>query len=228
MGAAPSRRVDHVSLPSLALQQSWASVEAAVMGGCDVNVPEAGATVLHWAVFHAHLPSVQLLLRHKADPNARDWRGVTPTLQAASAGPCRVMQALLAAGGDPSVRAADGRDALAFFARGLPLHATAAQAASGCAPGGLDGPRGPGREAPADRLRVLLLEPSVDPEAGARVEGLPVHEWLQAQGHAHLADMVWQEVRAQRGWGLCTAQTSSPAPLVDSVFYCCARCWWWL
>jgi ankyrin repeat protein len=68
---------------------------------------------LHRAVLLGDPRRVTRLLRERADPNSRRWRGgQTPLMLAASTGRIEVVALLLKAGADPNVRADNGRSAL--------------------------------------------------------------------------------------------------------------------
>jgi uncharacterized protein len=94
--------------------------------GADPNAADIGFTSLHTAVLTGDLPLVEALLLHHADPNARISKatpirrlgedlafptallGATPFFLAAKYADVAAMRALLAAGADPSIPAADG------------------------------------------------------------------------------------------------------------------------
>lgn len=82
----------------------------------------AGTNALAHAVVQGDLDTLQLLLRHGADPNEPTPFGIPALFVAIRARrPPTIVQALLDAGSDPYARDADGRDAQAYaLARGLP------------------------------------------------------------------------------------------------------------
>jgi ankyrin repeat protein len=55
------------------------------------------------------IPQMTWMLEHKANPNVPDDRGWTAVHQAASRGNARILNAVLAAGGDPTRRDNEGR-----------------------------------------------------------------------------------------------------------------------
>jgi ankyrin repeat protein len=89
------------------------------MPGVDPNtVDKEGRSALHWALRSAgdgrQDRLVELLLRHGADPNIRDSKGLTPLLQALRNGSMlKVLALLLDHGADPNIGDQDGK---------LPLH----------------------------------------------------------------------------------------------------------
>lgn len=64
------------------------------------------------AVTAKRLPTVELLLQHGAEVNARDEDGITPLILAASNDTLNLTPLLLAHGADPNIQDADGFTAL--------------------------------------------------------------------------------------------------------------------
>lgn len=93
-------------------------VRAFIAQGVDVNTlgKSSGDRPLHVAVKHQNVDAVELLLAAGADPNGKDWRGVTPLRELAGRkahvdaldGPTlAAAKLLLVRGADPSMPAAD-------------------------------------------------------------------------------------------------------------------------
>jgi hypothetical protein len=93
-------------------------VRAFIASGVDVNTlgKSSGDRPLHVAVKHGNVEAVELLLAAGADPNGKDWRGVTPLRELAGRkahadsldGPTlAAAKVLIARGADPSMPAAD-------------------------------------------------------------------------------------------------------------------------
>ena len=68
-----------------------------------------GFTALHLAAVFGHHDAVDALLRHGADPNARQGGGFTPLHAAAQNGDRESVDALLESGADPAVANDDGK-----------------------------------------------------------------------------------------------------------------------
>lgn len=91
-------------------QEDEKMFELLVANGLDVGRPlnnqKVGRTALMTAAMHGLPISVDALLRHRVDPNARDQRGMTALMYAAlrDPGSDRIVRALLAAGADPSLK----------------------------------------------------------------------------------------------------------------------------
>ena len=82
------------------------TLKALLEGGTDPNRPESGGvSPLLQAVSYTNQPAVELLLAHKADPNAaRTQDGWTPLLSAAQTGAKPIAELLLKAGADVNGR----------------------------------------------------------------------------------------------------------------------------
>ena len=74
---------------------------------------DEGETALHWAVSRQHTEIVTMLLDAGANPNVPDNDGYTPLHDVAEMGDCpparTMLEALLAAGADPSRQEKNGR-----------------------------------------------------------------------------------------------------------------------
>ena len=89
--------------------------------GADVNALASNPTQLrplHSATAGRDLATVQAVLAAKPDVNARQIRGFVALHSAALSGDVAIADALLCAGADKSLRADDGKDALAFAREG--------------------------------------------------------------------------------------------------------------
>jgi ankyrin repeat protein len=86
------------------------AVRALVAEKVDVNVAQGdGMTALHWAAFHDDLEMAKLLIEAKANVEAETRvGGVTPLILASRNGSAPMIEALLAAGADPSKAASNG------------------------------------------------------------------------------------------------------------------------
>ena len=74
-------------------------VESLVTNNADVNAHGVwGYTALHFAAHNGDAKMVEFLLKHKADPNARDEQGLTPIIQSFKS--LEVIKLLLAYGAD--------------------------------------------------------------------------------------------------------------------------------
>jgi ankyrin repeat protein len=103
-------------LAALKGQQEW--VRRLLLRGAYVNHP--GWTPLHYAASHASeaaLPMVEALLAHHAYIDAESPNGTTPLMMAAQYGIEAVVEALLDAGADASLRNEQGLSALDFARR---------------------------------------------------------------------------------------------------------------
>ncbi len=67
---------------------------------------------MHNACSFGHAEVIQLLLKHKADPNARDNWHFTPLMEAAIKAKIEVIIVLLQNGADVNIRNADGKTAI--------------------------------------------------------------------------------------------------------------------
>ncbi|WIW00296.1 ankyrin repeat domain-containing protein [Kinneretia aquatilis] len=74
--------------------------------------PLCKATALHSAAALGQVQVVDLLLRHQAEVNAQDWRGLTPLINAVHGGHAQVIERLLKAGARVDVLPAEGPTAL--------------------------------------------------------------------------------------------------------------------
>jgi ankyrin repeat protein len=86
-----------------------------VEGGADIEATARNdfrVRPLHSAVASRSYPTIDLLLEHGADPNARQQGGFTPLHEAAHHGDLRIIETLLAHGADPSARNEAGQTAL--------------------------------------------------------------------------------------------------------------------
>lgn len=85
----------------------------------EANVPdEHGRTPLHIAAQNGFIDCVQLLIRKRTIPvDSKDFRGVTPLMQAAVAGKPDVIQALIAFQADSEAVDNDGNTALMLAVR---------------------------------------------------------------------------------------------------------------
>ncbi len=90
-----------------------AAVERFLSQGGDVETRNAdGKTLLAAAAWYSWPKIVRLLLKHGADPNARDLNGQT-TLHHAAGASYDSVKLLLAAGADPKARDGDRKSVLA-------------------------------------------------------------------------------------------------------------------
>lgn len=88
-----------------------------IAAGAAVNAPSQNSlrvTPLHSAAAGRHLEVAQILLKHGADPNARQAGGFTPLHAAAQNGHLDMIRQLLLAGADLQARADNGQTALEF------------------------------------------------------------------------------------------------------------------
>lgn len=87
-------------------------VEYLLKAGAPVNSPSRNdlrAAPIQSAAAAGHAKIVELLLKHKADPNVREQGGYTPLHAAAQNGDREVIRALLYGGADLVIRAEDGK-----------------------------------------------------------------------------------------------------------------------
>jgi ankyrin repeat protein len=91
------------------------SAEYLVKAGAPVNSPSRNnlrATPLQSAAAAGHVKVVEMLLKHRADPNAQEQGGYTPLHAAAQNGDLAMIRALLYGGADLTVRSDDGKTPL--------------------------------------------------------------------------------------------------------------------
>lgn len=155
----------------------WDSVVGALAAGFQVNsvCSVTGATLLHFAAWHGHLPMVRELLGAGADPNARSKTGATPVWRAARYGTAAALRELVEAGGDVNAADENGSTPLVTLVRNNVGDA-------------------------AERLLVLLAAPTLDLHATS--SGKSAVQWAREAGHHHLADLVQAEVRGDYLAGL--------------------------
>ena len=87
-------------------------VEYLLKAGAPVNVPSRNdlrAAPIQSAAAAGHVKIVELLLKHKADPNVREQGGYTPLHAAAQNGDRNMIGTLLYGGADLGIRAEDGK-----------------------------------------------------------------------------------------------------------------------
>lgn len=72
-------------------------------------VDRAGRTCLQWAAYQGDGISVDLLLRHQADPNKKDPSGLTALHWAVVKGNVTCISKILTAGGDPTIKNAESQ-----------------------------------------------------------------------------------------------------------------------
>jgi len=105
-------------LADMAEQQNWTAVKHLLESGAAANAAQSGGmTALHWAVFHNHQLSAELLLKAKANPNVPTRYDVTPLTIASRAGKVKLMKVLLAAGGDARTKLPGGETLLMMASR---------------------------------------------------------------------------------------------------------------
>jgi ankyrin repeat protein len=143
-GADPNLVLLSGATPTIVAMQ-YRHTEAAlalIAGGADISVRDrSGNTMLHLAAQAGDMDLVRALLAKHADPNARTPKSMapagprggggglgravageqTPLMMAARGDHEEVMRALVAAGGDPSLRAQDGTSLLMVAAAGSRL-----------------------------------------------------------------------------------------------------------
>jgi ankyrin repeat protein len=103
---------DETPLMYLAVQGQTARAEALIARGAKVN--RLGWTPLHYAASKAHLDTAKLLLADHAIVNAPGPDGTTPLMMAGYSGNQDMVQLLLSAGADASMRNSQGLDAAAW------------------------------------------------------------------------------------------------------------------
>lgn len=103
-------------------QQDQAQLTTALADGAAVDAADAlGTTALHIAAWKGSLDSVQLLLRHDADPDQRNRFGVTPLELAIGQHDSAKVEALLQAGADANTTRHSGETLLMLAAEtGVP------------------------------------------------------------------------------------------------------------
>jgi ankyrin repeat protein len=88
-------------------------IAALIKAGALLDETDEGETALHWAVSRQHTEIVTMLLDAGANPNVPDNDGYTPLHDVAEMEDCpparTMLQALLAAGADPSRQEKNGR-----------------------------------------------------------------------------------------------------------------------
>src|SRR3954465_11431454 len=88
-------------------------IAALIKAGVLLDETDEGETALHWAVSRQHTEIVTMLLDAGANPNVADNDGYTPLHDLAEMGDCpparTMLEALLAAGADPSRQEKNGR-----------------------------------------------------------------------------------------------------------------------
>jgi uncharacterized protein len=109
-------------LPDLAEKQQWNELREAVQksGRTRDEIDEAqpdGMTALHWAVFHRHALSIELLLDNAADSNAKNRYGVRPLMIACRAGDEDAVESLIQADADVNAAGSSGETPLMLAAR---------------------------------------------------------------------------------------------------------------
>lgn len=91
------------------------SAEYLVKAGAPVNSPSRNdlkATPLQSATAAGHVKIVEMLLKHRADPNVQEQGGYAPLHAAAQNGDMAMIRALLYGGADLTVRSNDGKTPL--------------------------------------------------------------------------------------------------------------------
>ncbi len=114
-GAAPDVPEGIAPIAEAAASGSHNSVVALLEAGADPDLPGLGGkTALMAAAIIGNASVVDLLLKRKADPNARSEEdGSTALMWAANAGQIEMVRRLLAAGASVSIKAKDGWTAIA-------------------------------------------------------------------------------------------------------------------
>ncbi len=98
-----------------------AAARALLDGGSVVDARSSNAsanTALHAALAGRHRDVAELLLGHRADPNARQQGGFTALHSAAQHGDVAMIELLLGHGAEPGLAADDGRTALSLAMAG--------------------------------------------------------------------------------------------------------------
>jgi uncharacterized protein len=91
------------------------SAEYLVKAGAPINAPsrnELRAVPLQSAAAAGHVNIVEMLLKHRADPNIQEQGGYTPLHAAAQNGDLKTVRALLYGGADLTLRSDDGKTPL--------------------------------------------------------------------------------------------------------------------
>ena len=100
---------DETPLMYLAVQGQTARARTLIARGAQVN--RLGWTPLHYAASRGHLDTARLLLSHQAIVNAPGPDGTTPLMMAGLAGSRDMVQLLIDAGADPTMRNLSGLSA---------------------------------------------------------------------------------------------------------------------
>jgi uncharacterized protein len=104
------------------------AAEYLIKAGAVVNSPsrnQLNATPIQSAVSAGHRNIVQLLLRHNANPNARETNGFTPLHTAAQNGDTEIIRSLLFSGADMTIRSHQGKIPLEMAIEAGHMEATA-------------------------------------------------------------------------------------------------------
>jgi ankyrin repeat protein len=91
------------------------SAEYLIKAGAPINSPsrnELRATPLQSAAAAGHVKIVEMLIKHRADPNVQEQGGFTPLHAAAQNGDQAMIRALLYGGADLTMRSDDGKTPL--------------------------------------------------------------------------------------------------------------------
>ncbi len=112
--ARDSQRPGHrPALMHAVIRNDLEKIAALIKAGVWLDETDEGETALHWAVSRQHTEIVTMLLDAGANPNIPDNEGCTPLHDVAEMGDCpsarTMLEALLAAGADPSRREKNGR-----------------------------------------------------------------------------------------------------------------------
>jgi ankyrin repeat protein len=110
--------VTDTRLPDAAMEGDMATVQQLLTEGVSVDAAQGdGMTALHWAASREDLSMTALLLKSKANVNARTRiNGVTPLFMAARKGNAAIIEALLNAGADIQSRSTVGTTPLMMTA----------------------------------------------------------------------------------------------------------------
>ncbi|EPL04205.1 ankyrin repeat domain-containing protein [Pseudomonas sp. TH05] len=102
---------------NVARQGDALMLDRLVSNGLPINLRNhKGDTLLMLASYHGHLDAVQVLLKHKADPEIRNDNGQSPIAGAAFKGDLAVVKALVEGGAEVEGSSFDGRTALMMAA----------------------------------------------------------------------------------------------------------------